>query len=338
MENEKIETNENKNEFLLDSIMKNVKIKNYKEINEFLNVEELKEIGLEYPDESEIEKFKKVSVELTSFYARKIEEVKKQIDNIEKEKNKFRNLEDFKKGDGTDENKSDLDIINKYLNKKMLSGENFLTEQDIAKELDREKGSLSKFCEKNKSEISKNLKEYKKYLEQGQIELNGLMDYSENYLKKVIEGKKKFDRRIKELEDLKKKEYNKYREKCEKIREKIKNNIKNFTDNISADEEKQNKYQKMMEEYDMKNEQLENNINDYYKELKNRKEVVIKYYISAFIIGLSFIGGFSAPLWAKILISVSCPLLGAGCEKIYANIKEKDGYIIKDDDSIKHDH
>jgi peptidoglycan hydrolase CwlO-like protein len=292
--------------------MEKVKEKTFKEINEFLNVEELKEIGLEYPDESEIENFKKVSAELTSFYARKIDEVKKQIDNIEKEKNKFRNLEDFKKGDGTDENKSDLDIINKYLHKEMFSGEKFLTEQDIAKELDREKGSLGKYCEKNKSEISKDLKEYKKYLERRQTELNDLMDYSENYLKKVIEGKKKFDRRIKELEDLKKKEYDKYLKKCEKIREKINNNIKNYEDNISTDNAKEVEFQKKMEEYDTKNFLLETNINSFYNELKNRQEVVKKYYRSAFMKAFC-IGG----------------IIGVVFEWIHVEIKKEEGYIIK---------
>ena len=256
---------------------------------------------------------------LNSYYKTKIEEVKNQIQEMEKGKTEAYTIE-YK-------NIVDDKYIKEFLDLGVISKE------DINSQISKQNNEINKEKEKEKDDSLDILKEYKKHLEKSMESITELNKFWNEYTKKMIDKKDKFEKKKKKIISERENRYEKYKEECKKITEKAKDNLNKIKSMVVFDE---NAYKKKKKHFKEIEDNLKLNTTLLYSELINRKEVIKKYWkfsvktvICGAVIGLTIpltFGASAAVVIGSSLLSAGLSAVGEGVDYL---IHSEAGYSFK---------
>ena len=259
-----------------------------------INLEDLDKIEnieqLQFPEE--MEDPKKVFGELLNFYDEKIQNLTNKIKEEESKKIDFN--PNFLQNDKR---------IAKYLN-----NPKFMKKFNLKKHQDNAQNKINEMEAKEKNEVIEDLKKYKEEMETEKKEFLKQQNEFESLYNNYDKIKLAYHKRTQELSEIKKFDRTKYDEEIQKIKERIKNNLKQL-DNMTDS--------KKFEENDKDIEKLEEEANAYHNEMmikkfKVRTETVVKRSYSFFGVVCGVLGGVIGGVIGGVTGGVGGALVGIG--------------------------
>lgn len=256
---------------------------------------------------------------LNSFYTKKIKEVENQIKELEKGKTEANSIKY--------ENIVDDRYIKEFLDLGVIS------KGDINIEITNKNNEINKQKEEGNIKDLEILERYKKHLEESMNAITELNNFWNGYIKKMIDNKDKFEKKKKKIISDREKRYEKYKEECNKITEKAKDNLDKIKSMVVFDE---NAYKEKMKNFEKIENDLKLKTALLYSELMNRKEVIKKYWkfslktvICGAIIGLTVpltFGASAAVVVGSTLVSAGLSAVGEGVDYL---VHSGDGFSFK---------
>ena len=288
------------------------------ELKNFNFIDEVEEDGKTFK-----ENFETILTETTnglnSFYTKKIKEVENQIKELEKGKTEANSIKY--------ENIVDDRYIKEFLDLGVIS------KGDINIEITNKNNEINKQKEEGNIKDLEILERYKNHLKESMNAITELNNFWNGYIKKMIDNKDKFEKKKKKIISDREKRYKKYKEECNKITEKAKDNINKIKKMVVFDEneynEKMKKFEKIENKFKLETDLL-------YSELMNRKEVIKKYWkfsiktiICGTLIGLTVpltFGASAAVVVGSTLVSAGLSAVGEGVDYL---AHSADGFSFK---------
>lgn len=263
----------------------NIKDINLENLDNFEDIEQL-----QFPEE--MEDPKKVFGELLNFYDEKIQNLTNKIKEEESKKIDFN--PNFLQNDTR---------IAKYLN-----NPKFMKKFNLKKHQDNAQNKINEMEAKEKNEVIEDLKKYKEEMETEKKEFLKQQNEFESLYNNYDKIKLAYHKRTQELSEMKKFDRTKYDEEIQKIKERIKNNLKQL-DNMTDS--------KKSEENDKNIEKLEEEANAYHNEMmikkfKVRTETVVKRSYSFFGVVCGVLGGVIGGVIGGVTGGVGGALVGIG--------------------------
>ena len=259
-----------------------------------INLEDLDKIEnieqLQFPEE--MEDPKKVFGELLNFYDEKIQNLTNKIKEEESKKIDFN--PNFLQNDKR---------IAKYLN-----NPKFMEKFNLKKHQDNAQNKINEMEAKEKNKVIEDLKKYKEEMETEKKKFLKQQNEFESLYNNYDKIKLAYHKRTQELSEIKKFDRTKYDEEIQKIKERIKNNLKQL-DNMTDS--------KKFEENDKDIEKLEEEANAYHNEMmikkfKVRTETVVKRSYSFFGVVCGVLGGVIGGVIGGVTGGVGGALVGIG--------------------------
>ena len=263
----------------------NIKDINLENLDNFEDIEQL-----QFPEE--MEDPKKVFGELLNFYDEKIQNLTNKIKEEESKKIDFN--PNFLQNDTR---------IAKYLN-----NPKFMEKFNLKKHQDNAQNKINEMEAKEKNEVIEDLKKYKEEMETEKKKFLKQQNEFESLYNNYDKIKLAYHKRTQELSEIKKFDRTKYDEEIQKIKERIKNNLKQL-DNMTDS--------KKFEENDKDIEKLEEEANAYHNEMmikkfKVRTETVVKRSYSFFGVVCGVLGGVIGGVIGGVTGGVGGALAGIG--------------------------
>ena len=254
---------------------------------------ELKNFELFKKGENFETKFSKILQTIKEFYTEKIKLV--EIDLEKYLKNPNNNKPTIKK-----ENILNDEIIEKYYKSGVL------IDNDINKLLNKKNDELKNEKEEEDKSSIKILEEYKTHLTETMKSIDDLNKFWIDYSKRIKTKEENYKKKKEKLMALKNDNYEEYKKKCQQITDKVKDNLSRIKSMVVFDE---SAYKEKIKKYDEFEEKLKIKRDTYYIELKNKKEVIKKYWKFSFrtIIAGAFIG-LTVPLTMGASSLASCAI------------------------------
>ena len=265
----------------------NIKDINLENLDNFEDIEQL-----QFPEE--MEDPKKVFGELLNFYDEKIQNLTNKIKEEESKKIDFN--PNFLQNDTR---------IAKYLN-----NPKFMEKFNLKKHQDNAQNKINEMEAKEKNKVIEDLKKYKEEMETKKKEFLKQQNEFESLYNNYDKIKLAYHKRTQELSEMKKFDRTKYDKEIQKIKEKIKNNLKQLNDMIDP---------KKFEENDKNIEKLKEEANAYHNEMMNKKfkvrtetYTVVKRSYSFFGVVCGVLGGVIGGVIGGVTGGVGGALAGIG--------------------------